>query len=583
METQSMNSLCAASVAAFLLSLPSYAQEPVVGIDGGSMKQGFGQCISAHDHALLAKGLRDYEARFGPLSQSSGARWTQLFPHYPIAGNISRPDLWVNNFVDLDPATGLLLDWDCTEYTYDGHRGSDTLIRTFDEQTRGVPIYAVLDGIVVYTHDGEFDRNVVWDPNAIGNAVTIDHGNGILVKYWHMKNGSVAVNVGQQVVAGEQIGLVGSSGISNYPHLHLGVTENGQTVEPWTGPCNPGTSLWENQIPIDRSLIVFDHGISYESPMINGGLPYEMPRSGEFAFTDGNLYTWFMLNNLPADSTWRQSLYRPDGSAALIGNVWPFTGGSHPLYRFSWWSIWVNIPELHTLPGTWRQTIEVNGTVILDNSFEVVPTRTPGFNRAPETITAELDPPAPFADDVIVCRVDSLLLDDLDYDVLRYHYVWTVDGVTVRDVTHAGLADILSQGTAMSGQSVQCAVAVGDDDVFLDPFVTGALIDGGMQLMAPNPGVAGQSNLMRVENAQPQQRVFFAYGFQLGTASVPGCAGLSSPIQSAQVATNMMANSNGVAVWTTTVPPAASGRTVYIQAVQPQGCMASNMIGYEFP
>ncbi len=529
---------------------------------------------------MLTKKLRDYEARFGPLSQSNGARATLAFPHFPIAGNIDRRDMLVNKFFDHDLGSQGILDWDCSEFTYDGHRGTDTQIKTFDEQDRGVPIYAAYDGVVVATHDGEFDRHTTLDPNAVSNMVTIDHGSGVLGKYWHMKNGSVAATVNQQVVAGEQIGMAGSSGYSNGPHLHFQVEESGQAVDPWAGSCSPGTSWWENQIPMNRSLIVLDHLLSYEDPGINGGPPYSIPRSGQFAFTDSRLYCWFMVGNLPVNSTWRLRLFRPNGTLARLGNVWNF--GNTSVSRAWWLSFWVDHAELHTLAGTWRLEVEVNGVVVFNDPIEVVPARTPGFNRPPEPITAALDPPSPFSDSVIACRVDSPLLDDIDYDVLRYHYVWTVDGVVVRDVTHAGLADQLPKDTAATGQTVQCAVSVGDDDVFLEPVVVAALVDGTMHLAAPDPGLAGQQNILKVSDAQPQQRVYFAYGFQLGSTSVPGCAGLTSPIQSAQIGHNVNANAYGYATWTVSVPPGASGRTVYIQAAQPQSCLVSNLIGYTF-
>lgn len=69
-----------------------------------------------------------------------------------------------------------------------------------------------------------------------GQAVQIDHGNGIVSYYGHLTK--ALVTVGQQVSQGQQIGLSGgavgdpNSGISTGPHLELGVIVNGNHVDP---------------------------------------------------------------------------------------------------------------------------------------------------------------------------------------------------------------------------------------------------------------------------------------------------------------------------------------------------------------
>ncbi|HHX28204.1 MAG: murein hydrolase activator EnvC family protein [Bacillota bacterium] len=63
-----------------------------------------------------------------------------------------------------------------------------------------------------------------------GNCVIIDHGGGISTLYGHANK--VLVKVGDVVVKGQQIALVGSTGVSNGPHLHFEVRINGQTTNP---------------------------------------------------------------------------------------------------------------------------------------------------------------------------------------------------------------------------------------------------------------------------------------------------------------------------------------------------------------
>ena len=63
-----------------------------------------------------------------------------------------------------------------------------------------------------------------------GNMIEIDHGNGLVTRYAHNKENLVAV--GDAVKKGEVIGLVGSTGRSTAPHVHLEVLENGRVVNP---------------------------------------------------------------------------------------------------------------------------------------------------------------------------------------------------------------------------------------------------------------------------------------------------------------------------------------------------------------
>ncbi|WP_455715841.1 murein hydrolase activator EnvC family protein [Anaerosporobacter sp.] len=63
-----------------------------------------------------------------------------------------------------------------------------------------------------------------------GNYIMINHGNSVYTVYMHCSQ--LLVSVGQTVSRGEQIALVGSTGISTGPHLHFGVSVNGSYKDP---------------------------------------------------------------------------------------------------------------------------------------------------------------------------------------------------------------------------------------------------------------------------------------------------------------------------------------------------------------
>ena len=84
----------------------------------------------------------------------------------------------------------------------------------------GTPILAGADGMVV----------AAGYSTSMGNYVKINHGNDIETIYMH--NSVLLVSSGENVVAGQEIALSGSTGDSTGPHCHFGVYINGQKVNP---------------------------------------------------------------------------------------------------------------------------------------------------------------------------------------------------------------------------------------------------------------------------------------------------------------------------------------------------------------
>lgn len=81
---------------------------------------------------------------------------------------------------------------------------------------------AAMNGTVIYT----------GYMGATGNTIIIDIGSGYSIIYEHLSG--YACSPGDQVVRGQTVGYVGSTGISTGAHLHFGVRRDGEYVDPLT-------------------------------------------------------------------------------------------------------------------------------------------------------------------------------------------------------------------------------------------------------------------------------------------------------------------------------------------------------------
>ncbi len=173
--------------------------------------------------------------------------------------------------------------------------------------------------MVVDARDGEPDVVGPPPPDAYPNYVILDNGGGRFSFYWHLKQGSVTVAVDDEVRAGQQIGLTGSSGGAWNPHLHFGNTDAGQyaaATDPFAGACGPTESAWQEQPELVLNPFLVDFGIAWEHPDDIGDWPTTFPRTGQIAASDSGVTFWIIACNLPKDSTWRVRFVRPNGSDA---------------------------------------------------------------------------------------------------------------------------------------------------------------------------------------------------------------------------------------------------------------------------
>jgi len=118
---------------------------------------------------------------------------------------------------------------------YDWRIHPVTGIRTFHEGLDiaglgyNAPIYSANNGTVmtmVYASSG----------SAYGNYIVINHNNGYYTLYAHMNKFVYGMKVGDTVLRGQQIGYVGSTGVSTGPHIHYEVWKNciHCHINPWS-------------------------------------------------------------------------------------------------------------------------------------------------------------------------------------------------------------------------------------------------------------------------------------------------------------------------------------------------------------
>lgn len=85
---------------------------------------------------------------------------------------------------------------------------------------RGSAITATARGVVLDVGDYFFN----------GKTVFVDHGNGLISMYCHLDRIDVAI--GDSIIKGQRLGLVGMTGRATGPHLHWSVILNGAMVDP---------------------------------------------------------------------------------------------------------------------------------------------------------------------------------------------------------------------------------------------------------------------------------------------------------------------------------------------------------------
>ena len=253
----------------------------------------------------------------------------------------------ISAFVDQDPAyPNQILDYECGPRSYDSssgynHQGVDFFSWPFGWRKMDleqVAIVAAAPGTILGKDDGNDDRSCSCASGS-WNAVYVTHADGSTVWYGHMKKFSQTTKgVGETVAAGEFLGIVGSSGCSTGPHLHMELYDASNGLqEPYLGPCNvmnPSAVWWRAQRPYYDSAVnalttgaaaaVFPTCPTAESP--NDAISF--PRGTKIYFT-----TYY--RDVIQGQTSVFTIRRPDGSVERSWSSTATTPHAAASYRYS--------------------------------------------------------------------------------------------------------------------------------------------------------------------------------------------------------------------------------------------------------
>jgi hypothetical protein len=269
---------------------------------------------------------------------------------WPVIGVEGR-DWVINSYVDLDPSSGIKDYTGATganAKTANGHLGIDIDSPNFRWMDAGVPlVVAAASGVVTNLGDGAPDRNMTCQ--SAPNFVHVRHADNSTALYYHLKKGSVAVTQGQQVSAGDVLGIAGSSGCSLAPHLHFELRDaTNVVVDPfakglWIAPPTYSPPLTLMDLVIAAGTI-FVEQVKDPAPNVTS-VPAGSTISVGVSAGGGSI-----------GDVIKVVLTGPSG-AAFFENPLVFTSAPGHSY-------WIWKTQLSSAPGVWTVSIFINGALV---------------------------------------------------------------------------------------------------------------------------------------------------------------------------------------------------------------------------
>jgi hypothetical protein len=187
--------------------------------------------------------------------------------------------------------------------------------------------------VVVGLRDGILDGRGEVDPTSVrtrecGNGVLVEHAGGSFTQYCHLRQGSVTVLLGDTVDAGTRLGLIGQSGLANFPHLHFELLQNQTPIDPFSGReadgCgNAGIARWA---PETAAALPYFAGFPYHSGFAAEEPVADRIRAGDFdqsALTAASpaIVLWTEVWGVATGDRVAMSITGPDGTPLVQDEV----------------------------------------------------------------------------------------------------------------------------------------------------------------------------------------------------------------------------------------------------------------------
>lgn len=416
----------------FLLGIPfmSYAQMSPNGNGGNVERQA--PCLLSEERAAIFEQLEENRRALG-IVRGSASRSSEvddlIFPlQMPtdIAGYYHFQA--VSGYVDQDPTSGIE-DHNCLENTYNGHKGTDYFTWPFpfyllDNDV--VEVVAAAPGTIIEKRDGNNDTNC--SPSGGWNAVYVEHADGSVIWYGHLKEGSLTMKgLGATVEAGEYLGVVASSGYSSGPHLHMEYyDENDNLLDPYQGNCNDlnNNSLWAEQPAYIHPKVnaILTHS---QQPNVECGVGNEVSSFENVFFPNQTVYLGLYLTDYQAGFIATTRVYRPDGSQHDIFNTFSNSNS----YQWFWnsRSYFMNSSQqlgTWTVECTYRDEVYTHTFELRDESTSVSSPQENGLDVFPNPTH------------------DQLTLSGLDLDQHNYRLINSLGQVVTQGVISANTINL---------------------------------------------------------------------------------------------------------------------------------------------
>jgi murein DD-endopeptidase MepM/ murein hydrolase activator NlpD len=364
-----------------------YAQDRFAAPDTGTLTEyrfaandAGNPCITPQQYMALEQECNRNIARL-KLAKNTPQHILATSLAWPIrpAGNLNDCGyFFIGAYVDQNPAAGVFKDFNCGTNSYDGHAGTDIAEWPFGfyKMDHGqVAVVAAAPGTIIQRADGNFDRNCSSN-NLTANSIIIQHADGSYALYWHMKKNSVTSKiVGQTVVAGEYLGMVGSSGSASGPHLHFEIRTGAAAntfKDPYSGTCNllNASSWWTAQRPytepsilkvsVNTTDVVFPACPTTETP--NEADTFQVPFQGP-GLNAGYAKFYAFEREIPLAAVISFKILNPDGTTF---NSWQYTISTYFKTSFLGFS-----KLLPVQPGTYTFMCTYNG-ITCAKKFEII-------------------------------------------------------------------------------------------------------------------------------------------------------------------------------------------------------------------